>query len=109
RTKLGLALGAGGAKCFAHAAVIQALQSAGYSIDYVAGSSMGAVVGVWLALGRAGSEIDALLREQCGTEAVVNSIFRKGAAGGGLEVFMRILRETTVDLSMADLLITSTV
>ena len=47
RTKLGLALGAGGAKCFAHAGVIQALQSAGYTIDYVAGSSMGAVVGGW--------------------------------------------------------------
>ena len=81
RTKLGLALGAGGAKCFAHAGVIQVLQRAGYSIDYVAGSSMGAVVGVWLALGMAGSEIEAMLRQQCGTEAVVNSIFRKGAAG----------------------------
>ena len=109
RTKLGLALGAGGAKCFAHAAVIQVLQSAGYSIDYVAGSSMGAVVGVWLALGRAGSEIDALLREQCGTEAVVNSIFRKGAAGDGLEVFARIFRETTADRSFADLSIPATV
>jgi predicted acylesterase/phospholipase RssA len=109
RTKLGLALGAGGAKCFAHAAVIQVLQSAGYYIDYVAGSSMGAVVGVWLALGMAGSEIEALLREECGPEAVVNSIFRKGAAGDGLEVFTRIFRETTADRAFTDLSISATV
>jgi predicted acylesterase/phospholipase RssA len=109
RTKLGLALGAGGAKCFAHAAVIQVLQSAGYSIDYVAGSSMGAVVGVWLALGMAGSEIEVLLREQCGPEVVVNSIFRKGASGDGLEVFARIFRETTIDRTFTDLSIPATV
>src|SRR5260370_14407725 len=109
RTKLGLALGAGGAKCFAHAGVIQVLQSAAYTIDYVAGSSMGAVVGVWLALGMAGSEIEAMLRQQCGPEAVVNSIFCKGAAGDGLEVFQRIFRESTADRSFADLSIPATV
>ncbi len=109
RTKLGLALGAGGAKCFAHAGVIQVLQSAGYTIDYVAGSSMGAVVGVWLALGMAGSEIEAMLRQQCGPEAVVNSIFCKGAAGDGLEVFRRIFRESTADRCFADLSIPATV
>jgi NTE family protein len=109
RTKLGLALGAGGAKAFAHAGVIQVLERAGYCIDYVAGSSMGAVVAVWLALGRTGSEIAATLREQCGPEAVVNSIFRKGAAGDGIEVFTRIFRETTADRSFADLSIPTTV
>jgi NTE family protein len=108
RTKIGLALGAGGAKCFAHAAVIKVLQSAGYSIDYVAGSSMGAVVGVWLALGMTGCEIEAMLRQQCGSDAVVNSIFRRGAADG-LEVFTRIFRETTADRSFADLSIPATV
>jgi NTE family protein len=103
RTKLGVALGAGGAKCFAHAGVIQVLQSAGYPIDYVAGSSMGAVVGVWLALGMTGSEIEAMLHQQCSRDDVVNSIFRKGAGGDGLEVFTRIFRETTADRCFADL------
>jgi len=109
RTKLGLSLGAGGFKCFAHAGVIQVLQRAGYSIDCVAGSSMGAVVGVWLALGMTASEIEARLRDHCGSDAVVNSIFRKGAAGDGLEVFARIFRETTADPSFADLAIPATV
>jgi len=108
RTKLGLSLGAGGFKCFAHAGVIKVLEGTGYSIDCVAGSSMGAVVGVWLALGMTGSEIEAMLREY-GSDAVVNSIFRKGAAGDGLEVFTRIFRETTADRTFADLAIPATV
>jgi predicted acylesterase/phospholipase RssA len=41
RTKLGLALGAGGAKGYAHIGVFQVLQAAGYTVDYVAGSSIG--------------------------------------------------------------------
>jgi NTE family protein len=109
RTKLGLALGAGGAKAFAHAGVIQALERAGYCVDYVAGSSMGAVVAVWLALGMTGAEIAATLTEQCGGAAVVNAVFRKGAAGDGVEVFTRIFRETTADRAFADLSIPVTV
>ena len=50
RTKLGLALGAGGAKGFAHVGVIDALQRAGYTIDFVAGSSIGALVGALMGL-----------------------------------------------------------
>lgn len=109
RTKLGLALGAGGAKAFAHAAVVEALERAGYCIDYVAGSSMGAVVAVWLALGMTGAEIATTLREQCGGEDVAASLFRKGAAGDGVEVFTRIFRETTGDRSFDDLSIPVTV
>jgi NTE family protein len=109
RTKLGLALGAGGAKCFAHAGVLHVLQSAGYAIDYIAGSSMGAVVGVWAALGMTGREILSLLHERCAPDEVVNSIFRKGATADGVEVFTRIFRETTGDRTFADLSIPTTV
>ena len=51
RTKLGLALGAGGAKGYAHVGVLQVLEEAGYRVDCVSGSSIGAVVGTWIALG----------------------------------------------------------
>src|SRR5437588_8055005 len=50
-TKIGLALGAGGAKGYAHVGALQVLEEAGYVIDYVAGSSIGAIVGAYLALG----------------------------------------------------------
>jgi NTE family protein len=42
--KIGLALGSGGARGFAHLGVIMALKEAGIPIDLIAGSSMGALV-----------------------------------------------------------------
>lgn len=43
--KIGLALGGGGARGLAHIGVIRTLTDAGLKIDYVAGTSMGALVG----------------------------------------------------------------
>ena len=43
--KLGLALGAGSAKGFAHIGVLQELDAAGIQIDMISGSSMGAIIG----------------------------------------------------------------
>ncbi|MCS1351372.1 patatin-like phospholipase family protein [Mechercharimyces sp. CAU 1602] len=45
RPKVGLALGAGGARGLAHIGVIKVLVDAGIPIDYIAGSSMGSLVG----------------------------------------------------------------
>lgn len=45
RPTIGLALGGGAARGFAHIGVIRVLQRAGYGIDVVAGASIGAVVG----------------------------------------------------------------
>ena len=70
RAKLGLALGAGGAKGFAHVAAIRALGQAGYTIDYVAGSSIGAWVATWLALGCDADTIERRLRTTFSTENV---------------------------------------
>ncbi|WP_059104717.1 patatin-like phospholipase family protein [Shouchella shacheensis] len=44
RPTIGLALGSGGARGFAHIGVIRALEEAGIPIDCLAGSSMGALV-----------------------------------------------------------------
>lgn len=43
--KLGLALGGGGARGCAHIGIIKSLTSAGIRIDYIAGTSIGSVVG----------------------------------------------------------------
>lgn len=45
RPKIGLALGSGGAKGLAHIGVIKVLEENGISIDFIAGSSIGAMVG----------------------------------------------------------------
>jgi NTE family protein len=43
--KIGLALGSGGARGFAHVGVLKVLKEANINVDYIAGSSMGALVG----------------------------------------------------------------
>ena len=45
KKKVGLALGAGSVKGFAHIGVLQELEKAGIPIDMISGSSMGAIVG----------------------------------------------------------------
>ena len=43
--KIGLSLAGGGAKGFAHVGVLKVLDSLGIKVDYVSGTSMGAIVG----------------------------------------------------------------
>ena len=57
--KIGLALGSGGARGFAHLGVINVLKEEGIPIDLIAGSSMGALVGTLFA---AGSDTERLYR-----------------------------------------------
>ncbi len=52
KKRIGLALGSGGARGIAHLGVIRALREAGIEADLVAGTSMGALVGMGLAAGR---------------------------------------------------------
>lgn len=49
--KIGLALSGGGAKGLAHVGVLKVLEEAGVPIDYIAGTSMGSVVGGLYATG----------------------------------------------------------
>ncbi len=51
RTKLGLALGAGGAKGYAHVGALGVLEDAGYTVDFIGGSSIGGFVSTQIALG----------------------------------------------------------
>jgi len=57
RPLIGLALGGGGARGYAHIGVLKALREANIPVDIIAGTSMGAVVGAAYA---AGSEVDEL-------------------------------------------------
>ena len=106
RTKLGLALGAGGAKGYAHIGVVHVLEEAGYTVDYVSGSSIGAMVGCWLAMGKNAAEIEATMRSAF-TPEVVAATFKLSLSGmsSGYEVMARLCRETTGGGSFTDLLI----
>lgn len=50
--RVGLALGSGGARGWAHVGVLEVLEEKGIAVDMVAGVSMGAVVGAFFAAGR---------------------------------------------------------
>ena len=57
---IGLALGAGAARGFAHVGVIKALESQGIRPDIVVGSSAGSVIAALLAFGATGNELNRL-------------------------------------------------
>lgn len=60
--KVGLVLSGGGAKGLAHIAVIKALEENGIPIDYIAGTSMGAIVAGMYASGYSVEEMEQLFK-----------------------------------------------
>jgi len=62
KPKIGLVLSGGGAKGIAHVRVLQVLDSLGIVPDYIAGTSMGSVVGALYASGYTGNQIDSLTK-----------------------------------------------
>lgn len=59
---VGVALGAGAAFGLAHVGVLKTLTDAGVPVDVVAGSSMGAIVGLGFATGASPAELDEVAR-----------------------------------------------
>lgn len=62
RPKIGLVLSGGGAKGIAHVRILQVLDSLGIVPDYIAGTSMGSVVGGLYAAGYNAHAIDSITR-----------------------------------------------
>ena len=58
RPKIGLVLGGGGARGAAHIGVIKKLEEFNIPVDYVAGTSMGSLVGAFYATGMNADELD---------------------------------------------------
>ncbi|WP_310555353.1 patatin-like phospholipase family protein [Flavobacterium sp.] len=62
KAKIGLVLSGGGAKGFAHIGVLKEIEKAGIKIDYIGGTSMGAVVGGLYACGYSANQLDSIFR-----------------------------------------------
>ena len=60
RPKVGLVLSGGGAKGLAHIGVLKVIDSLGIKVDYVAGTSMGAIVGGLYASGYNAEQLDSI-------------------------------------------------
>src|SRR6188474_3602067 len=62
RPRIGLTLSGGGAKGLAHIGILKAIDSAGLKIDYITGTSMGAVIGSLYAIGYSGDTLEKITR-----------------------------------------------
>lgn len=59
---VGLVLSGGGAKGLAHIGVLKIIEEAGVKIDYIGGTSMGAIIGALYASGYSAAELDSIFR-----------------------------------------------
>ncbi|MDO1502383.1 patatin-like phospholipase family protein [Winogradskyella maritima] len=76
--KVGLVLSGGGAKGFAHIGTLKVIDSLGIKVDYIAGTSMGAIIGSLYASGYSAKQLDSLFRT-IDFDAVINDQFSRAS------------------------------
>lgn len=91
RPSVGLALSGGGARGFAHTGVLEALEYSGFPVDYISGTSMGAVIGALYASG-----------------APVEDIWKFGREAGEMKLSKDFKSISALRLLLADKLMTPT-
>ena len=77
RPKIGLVLSGGGAKGAAHIGVLKYIEEAGIPIDYIAGTSMGSIVGGMYALGYSSDEILEIISSVDWDSLISNKVDRR--------------------------------
>jgi NTE family protein len=75
--KVGLVLSGGGAKGFAHIGVLKVIDSLGIKIDYISGTSMGAIIGSLYATGYSGKQLEAMFKSQDFDELINDKFSRE--------------------------------
>lgn len=76
RPKVGVVLGGGGAKGAAHIGALKYIEEMGIPVDYVAGTSMGSIIGGLYAMGYSPDELTKLISQLDWSEYIGNSINR---------------------------------
>ena len=76
RPMLGLVLSGGGARGVGHIGVLQRLDETGYPVDFVVGTSSGALMGALYACGYSGQEIEALFERVDFSRAFLDPFLR---------------------------------
>lgn len=76
RPKIGVVLSGGGAKGSAHIGVLKVLEEVGIPVDYVAGTSMGSIIGGLYCLGYSPEEMDSLISTVDWSVYMSNSVTR---------------------------------
>ncbi len=74
--KVGLVLSGGGAKGLAHIGALKVIEEAGVTIDYIGGTSMGAIVGALYASGYSADQLDSIFRNTDLTNLIQDNLPR---------------------------------
>lgn len=74
--KVGLVLSGGGAKGMAHIGALKVIEEAGVRIDYIGGTSMGAIVGALYAAGYTATQLDSIFRTTDFTNLIEDNLPR---------------------------------
>lgn len=77
RPRVGVVLSGGGAKGFAHIGVLKVIEESGLPIDYIAGTSMGSIVGGLYSIGYSPETMIRLVKEQNWDAVMSDAIPRK--------------------------------
>ena len=76
RPKVGVVLSGGGAKGLAHIGALKVIEEAGIEIDYIGGTSMGAIVGALYASGYSAQQLDSIFYALDFTELIQDEVPR---------------------------------
>lgn len=76
--KVGLVLSGGGAKGLAHIGALKTIDSLGVKVDYIAGTSMGAIIGSLYASGYSGKQLDSIFNS-LNFDEIINDILPRAS------------------------------
>ena len=100
KVKMGLALGGGGARGFAHLGAIKAFEEYGLKFDYVAGTSVGSLVGAFYAAGYSFDQIFKIAKNIQIKDIKSNKILFMPSKTDGIE---EIITQNLGDINIEDL------
>lgn len=77
RPRIGLVLSGGGAKGMAHVGALKVIEELGIPIDYIAGTSMGSIVGGLYSLGYTSVQLENYIKEEDWEGLLTDRVFRR--------------------------------
>ena len=77
RKKVGIVLSGGGAKGVAHIGVIKALEELNIPIDYIAGTSIGAIIGGLYSIGYTSEQLEIIVKQSNWIDLLTDKVSRK--------------------------------
>lgn len=98
--KIGLALGGGGAKGFAHIGVLKAFEELGLKFDCVVGTSVGSIVGAFYCAGYNSEQISNIAFKLAKKDVIVNVVPFMPSKTDGIEA---LIKDNLTDINIEDL------